>query len=84
MTVSYNQILRVLDYKKPSCKIHAVSDYKKRSYTLRSQRDGYTGLLIFNSNKEKSLHSSTVKMSSSFEQKPNFTHQNGHCVYLTA
>ena len=28
----------------------------------------------------KRLNSSTVKMSSSFEQKPNFTHQNGHCA----
>ena len=28
--------------------------------------------------RKKRLNSSTFKISSSFEQKPNFTHQNGH------
>ena len=37
---------------------------------------------FFNLNKEKRLNSSTVKMSSSFEQKPNFTHHNSIIDYF--
>ena len=53
-----------------------IEKTKKNAHTFLAKKH-----FFFHFKQEKKrLNSSTVKMSSSFEQKPNFTHQNGHCA----
>ena len=53
-----------------------IEKIKKRSLVKIS----WLRFFFFNLYKEKRLNSSTVEVSSSFEQKPNFTRQKGPCA----